>query len=70
MVKTLTYNIPDHKIKLKIRQFQVMGKNESSKIELDHIELQKIVVKFDWLASTVLRNAFIEYFFSGTQYMY
>ena len=50
MVKTLTYNIPDHKIKLKIRQFQVMGKNESSKIELDHIELQKIAVSFiGWL---------------------
>ena len=27
MVKALTYDIPDHKIKLKIRQFQVMGKN-------------------------------------------
>ena len=26
MVKVLTYDIPDHKIKLKIRQFQVMGK--------------------------------------------
>ena len=24
----------------------------------------------DWLAFTVLRNAFTEYFFSGTQYMY
>ena len=27
MVKALTYDIPDHKIKLKIREFQVMGKN-------------------------------------------
>ena len=27
MVKALTYDIPDHKIKLKIRKFQVMGKN-------------------------------------------
>ena len=28
MVKVLTYDIPDHKIKLKIRQFQVMGKKK------------------------------------------
>ena len=27
MVKTLKYDNPDHKIKLKIRQFQVMGKS-------------------------------------------
>ena len=27
MVKTLTYDNPDYKIKLKIRQFQVMGKS-------------------------------------------
>ena len=27
MVKVLTYDIPDHKIKLKIRQFPVTGKN-------------------------------------------
>ena len=27
MVKALTYDIPDHKIKLKTRRFQVMGKN-------------------------------------------
>ena len=27
MVQALTRDIPDHKIKLKIRQFQVMGKN-------------------------------------------
>ena len=27
MVKPLTYNNPDHKIKLKIRQFQVMSKS-------------------------------------------
>ena len=27
MVKALTYDIPDHRIKLNIRQFQVMGKN-------------------------------------------
>ena len=27
MVKTLTYDNPDHKIKLKIRQFRVMGKS-------------------------------------------
>ena len=27
MVKTLTYDNQDHKIKLKIRQFQVMGKS-------------------------------------------
>ena len=27
MVKALTYDNPDHKIKLKIRQFQVMGKS-------------------------------------------
>ena len=27
MAKALTYDIPDHKIKLKIRQFQVMRKN-------------------------------------------
>ena len=26
MVKVLTYDIPDHKIKLKIRQFDVMEK--------------------------------------------
>ena len=26
MVKALTYDIPDYKIKLKTRQFQVMGK--------------------------------------------
>ena len=26
MVKVLTYDIPDHKIKLKIPQFQVMGR--------------------------------------------
>ena len=28
MVKVLTYDIPDYKIKLKIRQFQVMGKKK------------------------------------------
>ena len=50
MVKTLTYNIPDHKIKLKIRQFQVMGKNESSKIELDHIEFLKNSCVIGWLS--------------------
>ena len=27
MVKTLTYDNPDHKIKQKTRQFQVMGKS-------------------------------------------
>ena len=27
MVKILKYDNPDHKIKLKIRQFQVMGKS-------------------------------------------
>ena len=27
MVKTLKYDNPDHKIKLKIQQFQVMGKS-------------------------------------------
>ena len=27
MVKTLAYDNPDHKTKLKIRQFQVMGKS-------------------------------------------
>ena len=27
MVKALTYDNPDHKIKLKIGQFQVMGKS-------------------------------------------
>ena len=32
MVKVLTYDIPDHKIKLKIRQFQVMGKKIQGKI--------------------------------------
>ena len=28
MVKILKYDNPDHKIKLKIRQFQVMGKTK------------------------------------------
>ena len=32
MVKVLTYDIPDHKIKLKIRQFQVMGKKIKGKL--------------------------------------
>ena len=27
MVKTLTYDNPDHKIKINIQQFQVMGKS-------------------------------------------
>ena len=27
MVKALTYDIPDYKMKLQTRQFQVMGKN-------------------------------------------
>ena len=39
-----------------------MNSFDSSKIELDHIELWKIVM-CDWLAFAVLRNAFIEYFF-------
>ena len=30
MVKVLTYDIPAYKIKLKIRQLQVMGKNIQS----------------------------------------
>ena len=32
MVKVLTYDIPDHKMKLKIRQFQVMGKKNTRQI--------------------------------------
>ena len=32
MVKVLTYDIPDHKIKLKIRQFQVMGRKIQGKL--------------------------------------
>ena len=32
MVKALAYDIPDHKIKLKIRQFQVMGKKIQGKL--------------------------------------
>ena len=32
MVKVLTYDIPDHKIKLQIRQFQVMGKKIQGKL--------------------------------------
>ena len=32
MVKVLTYDIPDHKIKLKIRHFQVMGKEIQGKL--------------------------------------
>ena len=32
MVKVLTYNIPDHKIKLKVQQFQVMGKKIQGKL--------------------------------------
>ena len=32
MVKALTYDIPDHKIKLKIRQFQVMDKRQGKLI--------------------------------------
>ena len=44
MVKALTYDNPDHKIKLKIRQFQVTGKskrqvnNQISKIYLKSSE--------------------------------
>ena len=32
MVKVLTYDIPDYKIKLKIRQLQVMGKKMQGKL--------------------------------------
>ena len=32
MVKVLTYDIPDYKIKLKIRQLHVMGKNIQGKL--------------------------------------
>ena len=32
MVKVPTYNIPDYKTKLKIRQLQVMGKNIQGKL--------------------------------------
>ena len=32
MVKVLTYDIPDYKIKLKIRQLQVMGKKIQGKL--------------------------------------
>ena len=32
MVKVLTYDIPDHTMKLKIRQFQVMGKKIQGKL--------------------------------------
>ena len=32
MVKVLTYDIPDHKIKQKTRQFQVMGKKIFGKL--------------------------------------
>ena len=32
MVKVLTYDIPDHKIKLKIGQFQVMGLKIQAKL--------------------------------------
>ena len=32
MVKVLTYNIPDYKIKLKIQQLQVMGKKIQGKL--------------------------------------
>ena len=34
MVRVLTHDIPDHKIKLKIRQFQVMGKKIQGKLML------------------------------------
>ena len=32
MVKVLTYDIPDHKIKLKIQKFQIMGKKIQGKL--------------------------------------
>ena len=32
MVKVLTYDIPDYKIKLKLRQLQVMGKKVQGKL--------------------------------------
>ena len=32
LFKVLTYDIPDHKIKLQIRQFQVMGKKIQGKL--------------------------------------
>ena len=32
MVKVLTYDIPDHKIKLKIRQIQIIGKKIQGKL--------------------------------------
>ena len=32
MVKVLTYDIPDYKIRLKIRQLQVMGKKIQGKL--------------------------------------
>ena len=32
MVKVPTYDIPDHKLKLKIKQFQVMGKKIQGKL--------------------------------------
>ena len=32
MIKVLTYDIPDYKIKLKVRQLQVMGKKIQGKL--------------------------------------
>ena len=36
MVKILKYDSPDHKIKLKIRQFQVMGKSTGQINNIGH----------------------------------
>ena len=49
MVKALTYDIPDRKIKLKIRQFQVMGKNtrqiNNTGYKVVDVTLQKMVTR-------------------------
>ena len=41
MVKVLTYDIPDYKIKLKIRQLQVMGKKNTRQIMVHSLSTGK-----------------------------
>ena len=47
MVKILSYDIPDHKIKLKIRQFQIIGKKIQGKLITQAIDGTSVANQFN-----------------------
>ena len=48
MVKILKYDNPDHKMKLKIQQFQVMGKRTG--------QINNIGYKFNYICKLIMRK--------------